>query len=213
MTNVSERAYESILDLILDGKLGPGTWLREEEMAATLGVSRTPVREALGRLGAEGYVNYQRNRGAEIVRWSRTDIEEIYRMRAMVEGLVARLAAQADIDLQALGLLADQMERSIADQPDRLPTELWRNIADLNGEFHRIVMAAIGSERMYSMQLAQLHVPLVLQTYSHYRKSGLQRSFAHHRELIAALEARDPDWAEAVMRAHVFHARAVLLVP
>ncbi|HXV93746.1 MAG TPA: GntR family transcriptional regulator, partial [Pseudonocardia sp.] len=176
-----------------------------------------PVREALRRLSAEGYVVFQPNRGAEIVAWSRADIEEIYELRAQFESFAASRAAVRSLDVAHLKQLAAEMERWIlAPDGSRLPhedvtTERWKEIAALNSDFHRTIVRAAGGERLLSMIRALVQAPLMLQTYKHYSIEGIARSFGHHRELIDAFEAKDPAWAGSVMRAHVFHAKSVLL--
>ena len=88
-------AYEALRERIASGGLGPGTWLREHTVATSLGLSRTPVREALRLLAAEGVVELVHNRGARVVSWSAEDIDEAYRLRALIEGYGAGLAGRA----------------------------------------------------------------------------------------------------------------------
>ena len=90
----TRRAYEALQDGIAAGELSAGSWLREPVVAARLGLSRTPVREALRMLAAEGAVELVHNRGARVVRWSAQDIDEVYRLRGLLEGQGAALAAR-----------------------------------------------------------------------------------------------------------------------
>src|SRR5690242_8818642 len=88
----TRRAYDAIRADIGSGAVEPGAWLRESALAAALGLSRTPVREALRMLAAEGAVELVHNRGARVVQWSAADIDEVYRLRALLEGHAAALA-------------------------------------------------------------------------------------------------------------------------
>src|SRR5688572_13026643 len=102
MTAASDRAVSQLRERILGGEYTPGERLAEVELAEKLGVSRTPVREALRRLAAEGLVDITTNKGARVVDYPRQDLERIFEIRARVEGLSARVAAElattADID-------------------------------------------------------------------------------------------------------------------
>jgi DNA-binding GntR family transcriptional regulator len=92
MTQAADRAYSALRGGILDGRYGSGARLGEIEVADELGLSRTPVREALRRLGSEGLVEVQPRRGARVRAWSTQDLEETYELRALLEGLAARRA-------------------------------------------------------------------------------------------------------------------------
>jgi DNA-binding GntR family transcriptional regulator len=88
-------AYDAIRARIVDGEVAPGQWLRESTVADSLGLSRTPVREALRMLATEGVIEMVPNRGARVVSWTPADIDEVYRLRALLEGHGAALAARA----------------------------------------------------------------------------------------------------------------------
>ncbi len=195
----AEEAYRAIRDQVLSGQRPGGQWLREGELADTLGVSRTPVREALRRLAAEGLVRHEPNRGVQVQSWTVDDLDEIYTLRSLLEPFGSRLAAaggRADVD--RLDELATEMDRAAAgDGPD------LDAITRLNNEFHHLVLVASGNRRLVGLVGAVVQVPLVLRTFSYYSAAALQRSLAHHHELVDALRAGDPDWAESVMRSHV----------
>ena len=103
-------AYEALRERITSGGLGPGTWLREHTVATSLGLSRTPVREALRLLAAEGVVELVHNRGARVVSWSAEDIDEAYRLRALIEGYGAGRAAHC-VDAEFVAELRALQER------------------------------------------------------------------------------------------------------
>jgi DNA-binding GntR family transcriptional regulator len=209
VAQAADRAYESIRAGILSGTHEQGARLREEELADAIGVSRTPVREALRRLTADGLVVLGANRGAQVVSYTDDDLAEIFDLRALLESHAHALAADL-IDAAAIEHLRELAEAMEELGPKRSARSRDR-IAELNREFHGTIVRASGSTRLVSLLQQVVQVPLVHRTFHRYTPEALARSFDHHRELIAALEARDGAWAGAVMRSHVHAARAALL--
>lgn len=211
MARVAQHAYLDIRERILNGDYVAGSRLREQELAASVGASRTPIREALRRLDAEGLIEFSPNRGAMVAAWSQQDLEEIFSLRALLEGFGAMLAATriTTDGLTELEDLASQMEALVA---ERLEGRFER-MAELNNAFHAAVIRAAGSRRLSSSVAGVVQVPLLAQTLRRYDEQHLRRSLAQHRELIAALQARDTEWAQSLMRAHVLGARDALRKP
>jgi DNA-binding GntR family transcriptional regulator len=205
----AEDAYRAIRDQILRGEREGGEWLREGDLAASLGVSRTPVREALRRLDAEGLVRHERNRGVQVASWSIHDLDEIFGLRSVLEPWGSALAATSGLaDLEQLRELADAMD--VAARGSRPDLD---EITALNNQFHRAILAAAGHRRLSQLVSSVVEVPLVWRTFSHYSPEAMRRSLAHHHEIVDALAAQDAAWAESVMRSHVRAARAALLSP
>ncbi len=198
--HAADHAYRLIRDEILAGRRAGGEWLRESEMAEWTGVSRTPVREALRRLTAEGLVRYERHRGVQVQNWSVRDMDEIFSLRSVLEPWGCRLAAlSGTVDIAELDDLAHRMD---AQAPDGRPADVDK-LTELNNTFHRTVLAGADNTRLSTVISSVIQLPLVWRTFSRYTPDALRRSLAHHHELVAALAARDPDWAESVMRSHV----------
>ncbi|SCF03361.1 transcriptional regulator, GntR family [Micromonospora coriariae] len=198
--HAADVAYCLIREQILAGQRSAGEWLREAELAESIGVSRTPVREALRRLTAEGLVRHERNRGVQVQAWSIHDLDEIFSLRSVLEPWGCRLVATTGtIDVDALDALAHQMDEVA---PDGRPTDVDELIA-LNNRFHRMILEASDNRRLAGVVSSMIQMPLVWRTFSRYSPDALRRSLAHHHELVAALAAPDPDWAESVMRSHV----------
>ena len=208
MPRAADHAYRLLKERILQGSLAAGDPLGESELAASLAVSRTPVRDALRRLQAEGLVQQEPNRGARVTDWS-GDVAELYELRMLLEGHAARRAAtrledpQVDRLAELCGLMEHAAQDGAGPDVDR--------IAMLNAQFHRIILSAASSSRLSALTSTVIELPLVLRTFQRYARRDLLRSFAHHRELVDAFRARDPAWAESVMRSHISAARAVLL--
>lgn len=191
--------YRTIRRQILVGERRGGEWLREGEVAAAIGVSRTPVREALRRLAAEGLVRHEPNRGVQVEDWGVGDLDEIFSLRSQLEPWGCGLAATTGLaDHDLLGELADRMEEEARRKRPDLDA-----ITDLNNRFHRLVLEASGNGRLVGMVSTVVEVPLVWRTFSHYSPEAMRRSLAHHHEIVEALRAGDAQWAESVMRSHV----------
>ena len=208
----ADMAYRRIRGDIVSGQLRGGLRLGETELAERYGLSRTPIRESLRRLQSEGLVDVQPHRGATVVDWQSLDVSAIYDLRALVEGFIARQAATriAAEEIDRLSLLCDQMEAMTADMPPG-DIRLVDKIADLNSELHGAVGRAAGGPQIEALRRVVVVVPLVLRMLYTFSTADLQRSNRHHRELLAAFEARNPDWAEAAMRAHVLAGKSMLL--
>jgi DNA-binding GntR family transcriptional regulator len=195
-------AYEALRERIASGGLGPGAWLREHTVATSLGLSRTPVREALRLLAAEGVVELVHNRGARVVSWSAEDIDEAYRLRALIEGYGAGLAAaRADpaciADLRAL---QERYERALEEQ-DAPST------AACNDDFHAAVLAASGSTRLPLLVATVSSAPLVRRVLQSYDDDDRRRSVMAHRDVITAIAHGDADLATSAMSSHILAAR------
>jgi DNA-binding GntR family transcriptional regulator len=194
-----------VRDGIAQGRLSPGEWLREGALAEDLGLSRTPVREALRVLAAEGLVELVHNRGARVVRWTAEDIEETYRLRALLEGEAASLAARRAVPEQLATLegTCAAHARAVADD---LPAV---EQAAANDAFHAAVLQAAGSPRLLGLHAIVTSAPLVARALSGYDAVDRQRSVLAHGDVLMAVRQRDPELAAAAMRSHILAARYV----
>ncbi|MEV0585423.1 GntR family transcriptional regulator [Nonomuraea sp. NPDC050310] len=199
---------DDLRNLILDGHYTPGDRLGEVELAESLGVSRTPVREALRRLQSEGLVEIVANRGARVVEYPAEDLETVFELRARIEGLAARQAA-ATASIEEADRL-HEVAVAVKEHAERDELDL---VYRLNAEFHQGLVRLGGSTVLAQSISSLIHSPVLLRTYSSFDAEAMRRSVNHHIEVAAAVRAGDPDWAEAVMRAHLFSARASLLGP
>ena len=202
-----EKAYNTIRSGILEGRFPPASRITEQEVAAESGVSRTPVREALRRLQAEGLLKFVPNQGAVVASWSDRDVEEIFELRAMLESYVAEKAAEHATPEQ-IARLRELAERQYVLSQQGGDAELAQ-VSELNSQFHYLLQEAAGSQRLDAILGQLVEVPLVSRTFMSYSPGQLVRSAQHHREIVIALEERDGPSAAAVMRAHVLAARQV----
>lgn len=201
-------ACEAIREAIRSGRFSGGDRIREVEVCDMAQVSRTSVRHALALLAAEGYVELRPNRGAVVIDWTEENLLEIFDLRAMLEGYGASLAAlRATAQESAMMRAEAELFASLAgaaDAPD------MRIVAESNNRLHRLILDAGKNKRLASMLVAVVHIPLVKQTFGKYSRASLARSAAQHLELVEAIEARDPVWAQAAMCAHIHAAKKVI---
>lgn len=203
--SVVDRVYAALRARIVDGELGRGVKLRQEALAEELGVSRTPLREALRRLAAEGLVEFHPNRGAHVVELSPEDVRAAYEARLIVEPGAARLAAARRPSDQLAALRAAvEAQRTSADQ-----------LASYSASraFHLALVRASGNE--YLVRLAEtLWVPGLAQAiYDRQveRPELLASDLAEHERIAAAVEDGDLELAEVLTRRHIESALARML--
>lgn len=212
LERAADRAYQLLRKDIVAGGLEGGRHLAETELAIQYGFSRTPIREALRRLQSEGLVEVIPHRGARVVDWHTYDVEGMYDLRIAVECFVTRRAATrlTGEEIEGLALLCDQMETvtraGTAGDPDTVTS-----FTELNSLFHGGVAAAADAAYAIPARDMLVALPMILQAVHNYAPLGYTRSNAHHRELLAAFRAKDPDWAENVMRLHVLASKASIM--
>ena len=201
LSKAADRAYDTIGGLILGGHYKPGDRLSEEELSRLCGVSRTPVRDALRRLAAEYFVVIRPNQGAQVAVWKRQDIEDLFHMRALLEGMAAARAASRrdEACLAHLDRCVERIDKAVNAEPE---PNVAQFLAD-NTAFHRAILEAADSPRL-SATLGNLIAPaIVSRTADHYSRADLRRSNEHHRELIEALRNRDAQLADSIMQVHI----------
>jgi DNA-binding GntR family transcriptional regulator len=203
-----DKAYRTVKDGIISGRYPGGARITEQEVAATAGVSRTPVREALRRLQSEGLVDFTPNFGAVVTVWTEADSDEVFELRAMLEAYGARRASRHASDEQ-LARLRELAEAQYRESIERRSGYLDR-ISEINNRFHHALQEAAASPRLTRVLSSLIEAPLVMKTFHVYTPEDLTRSAQHHLELCRALELRDAEWASSVMSSHIHAARGAL---
>jgi DNA-binding GntR family transcriptional regulator len=204
--SASAAAGEVIREAIVDGRLPPGRRLKEEELARELGMSRTPVREALLMLESEGLVESIPRRGATVRSYAVGDLDDVYQLRALLEGYAARRAATR-ISPDDLARLEESCDRF-----DRLRAE--DDLLDLvkeNLRFHSVIHEAAASDRLAALIRKVIEIPLVYKSFYWYSPEQKLISQHYHRQLTRALRLGDGERAELIMKEHVLEARDFLL--
>lgn len=194
--SLGERAYRQIWEAIQQGRLLPGTRMREVEIAQWLGISRTPVREALARLVSEGLAVNDAQRGMVIAELDQRAVGELYIMRETLEGTAARLAAQHASELE-IALLCEIVEREA-----RIGNDAAQQ-AKNNRAFHEALYQS-AHNRYLNKTLGTLHESLALLGQTTLALPGRSdTAIKEHKAIVNAIKRRDPDKAEAAARAHI----------
>ncbi|MBY6006081.1 GntR family transcriptional regulator [Salipiger bermudensis] len=189
-------AYALLLQEITSGRLEPGTRITETELAERLQMSRTPVREALRRLEAEGLVTHKPRVGVIVRQLSYSELMELYEMRWVLEGTAARLAARAasDVEIEELAAINDEMAACAGD---------GAALYALNRQFHTTLIAAARNRYLVkSVRSIELTLQILGPTPLREMRRA-QEVIAEHAAVVEALRARDGAGAEAAMRAHM----------
>lgn len=199
----ADLAHHALREALRAGLLAPGERVREDEIAAALGISRTPVREALHRMQARGLLDAA-GRGLAVARLDRRQVLELYEMREILEGTAARLAARhaAEAELTLLDRLAAASAAAGAGP----------EAAAANRRFHRAMQEA--AHNRYLLQtLDELDDAIALLGPTTLAEPGRAAAAAgEHAAILAAIVARDADRAEALARAHIRGARDARLL-
>lgn len=190
-----QSAYERLLDEIRAGAISPGARLREEDLAARLGISRTPVREAIRRLEADGLVEHQPRLGARLRRLGHDEVMELYEMRVVLEGTAARLAARTAAPLE----LAELAEINAMMAEARDPVQRAR----ANRQFHTALLNAARNRFLRRSMLGLRRTALVLGRSTMFDVDRAAEAVTEHAAVLEALTSRDGAAAEALMRAHM----------
>ena len=199
----SERVYRSLRDRIVTGGLPPGARLVELELAQQFDSSRTPVREALKRLSAEGLVSIDPARGMVVREIDPAEAEDIYVIREVIDGLAARLAAPrvTEDDVTKLHVLMDTQRECVSDGD-------WLEMTRANRRFHEVIYRTSGSRHLLDIagNLHDLVRTFSLRCFANPERGQLV--IDEHERIAECLAAHDADGAETASKEHIAHARA-----
>lgn len=196
---------EQIREKIYRYELSPGDWIDEQRLGVELGVSRTPMREGLKLLAAEGLVTVRPRRGCYVTKLTDEDVDQIFVLMARLEGWCAHEAAQR-LDAKALRTL-ESLHASLETLAAAHDAGRYH---EKNVEFHAEIQRLSGN-RWLANVVAELRIVMRLARVQTLRYPGrFQTSIEEHRQLMAALRARSPQRAEAAMRTHLLNQLDVL---
>jgi GntR family transcriptional regulator of vanillate catabolism len=209
--SLAEQAREAIQRAILDGSIAPGERISIERIAGELGVSRTPVREALKALEGDGLVDLEPNRGAMVRQVARDDLFHRYAIRGMIEGYAAELACEADAPGVAKELAANcKRARKIIDGKRATEPKNVRELVELNLAFHGLLRERSESPTISSL-LGRLRNPASFSVFFWSSPARQRDSLEHHEAILAAFEAGDPKAARRRVEQHLLDARDFLM--
>lgn len=204
--SLGEHVFESLKHSIIRGKISPGEWLVESHIAETLGISRTPVREAIHKLEREGLIERQPRGGFTVLGLDRDDIEETFGIRSVLEGYAARLAAvkHEAKELKDLENKIDEFQKAL----DRKKMNL---LPAINTEFHDLLYRLSKSPKLINMINA-----LRDQIYRYREMILKERKFAttsnlDHKKMLKYIRNRDAEGAERLVRDHILRGQEMVL--
>lgn len=213
---------EKLRQRIISGEIQPETRLTEQGLSQELGVSRTPVREALGRLAEERLLDYQPNRGFVVRRFGLKDVNDTCTVRANLEGLACRLIIERRLPAEALtpiyDLVEDQRQVLYGEEWDRQRALLWQ---ELNRDFHVALMDLADNYWLSDAVRRVRHLPMVYagSWRGHdpeaqvllFERHHSKQAHAEHVRILKALERNESERAEGLMREHILTNRDVLI--
>jgi len=198
--SLHDEVASRVRDMIIEGALAPGARIYEEQLAKTLGVSRTPMREALKTLASEGLIELAAARGAVVKRFSPKDVRDMLDVLAVLEPFAARLACKGASDEQIAELRALH-DRMAALFKARNRLEYYK----LNQDFHSGVLRLSGNAALQSAHLAIQSRLKRIRYIGNSEPRKWKDAMAEHDEMIRRLEARDGDGLAAVLARHMEH--------
>jgi DNA-binding GntR family transcriptional regulator len=210
--STTREVYVRLRDAIVSGALAPDMRLYEQRLAADLGVSRTPVREALAMLDAEELVVSENNRGTVVRRISYEEVRETYEVRAVIEGYAARLAA-ARIgrgQLDGLRALDEQMKQAISGR-GKPAEEQVGELGRLNADFHQAIANATENHVLARTVGFLLNTPLYARAYHAYADLSKRASISDHGRMIDLLRTHDAEACEEFWRGHLYRGRDYMI--
>lgn len=202
--SLGDRVHQELKRLILDGKFRAGERIREADVTSQLGVSRTPVREAFRRLESEGLLKFEAQRGVVVAELDRQEVAELYAMRQHMEGFAARCAAQhaTDSEIQALLYILEQT---------RIVDDEIHQFNQVNWELHYAIYAAAHNRFLIRAFDALSNFMSLLQGAKYIPPGRPELLYEEHRQIVEAIQARDPDAADKAAQTHVRNAFLVHL--
>jgi DNA-binding GntR family transcriptional regulator len=196
--SLRDQVYDYLRDAILSGRLEPGRHIVERDIAAQMQISTTPVKEALRRLEQDGLVTNRPRRGVHVSDLALTSVSEVVEIRAMLEGMAARLAATK---------MTSEQRRQLAQQVERMQgltdTLSEEELFLANSEFHATIRQ-IGANQMINKFVAEIRsFDLGVRRQALHYPEEVRRGFAEHQQIFQAITDRDGQRAEQLMRAHI----------
>ena len=202
-TPVRESTYNNLKSDVLAGRFNPGERLTEEHLAKNMGVSRTPVREALHKLASEGLVKPLESRGFSVARDSREEMEDLFDIRAALEGYAVRLICECITQASI-----DALEDLIRKAENALKRNNLDEIFKYNTRFHDVLHGVISHKsRFHNLIVDTRKYVLRYRKDSLHYLAGARRTIDGHKKILLAIGLKNPDLCERVMREHVQEAK------
>jgi DNA-binding GntR family transcriptional regulator len=199
--------YKFIKEAIIQGKYEPGLRLTEESLARELGLSRTPIREAIKQLESEDLITPLK-RGVRVRQFTKEDIRQIYDIRTLLEGYAASQAAihRSDKDLKKMSdenlLYEKAINRYVASNSKNID-----EIVNVNQQFHHAIVVASKNEQINYHISKVVVLPLVFRSFYWYNNTQIKRSYEVHQVILEAIKDRDTERARIALQEHIYEGR------
>ena len=203
---------EALREQLLQGEFPPNARLQEIALAERMGVSRTPIREALSVLARDGLLDYAPNRGYTVRHFSLDDILSAFRVRAVLEGLGCRLLAEqglSDDTGQRLQQALRRGEQLLQDA--QLPQGQFDEWREMNKSFHLAILLATRNDLLVRFAKISRNIPIVFNgSFKWYSMKDFHRSQDHHEVIYSAMKNHQPERADFMMQEHILQAAEIL---
>lgn len=206
---LADNVFDSLRSAIVSGEFPPGSKINEPQLAERYGISRGPLREAIRRLEGCKLVDIKPNVGAKVVSLNGAQAIEIYEIREYLEGLACRLAAEhaESSECHSLRQLLAQHEQQIQSENGR---QYYQQEGDL--DFHFQVVQMSGNKRLFQLLCDELyHLLRLYRAQTSRQPSRPEQAFNEHHRIVDAIEERDGELAEMLMRRHISNAKKMLI--
>ncbi|MHB9070191.1 MAG: GntR family transcriptional regulator [Sedimentisphaerales bacterium] len=188
---ISDQIYETLLKQIIDHKLKPGERLLEEQLGRDLGVSRTPLRDAINALAKDGFIRVEPRRGASVRDFQLRDLIEVYDIRMVLEGLAAKLAV-GNINHDVLEHLINEFKNNDV-----------RKLLKADTSLHQIIIGSCNNVKLQEMLTNLGNLVQVFRTAGYRSATRSKSATVYHIKIVKALMNRDGGEAERLMREHI----------
>lgn len=204
-SSLGTSVYNELRQRIIDGHLKSGERLREVELASLLGVSRTPIREAIKRLESEGFASYVSSRGAIVAEFTPEQAIELYAVREILEGAAARFAAQ-HANAAEIQLIEDllEAERKLGENPEER--------AKLNRRFHGTIYQMAHNRYLLGILTKSRDYMVLLHKTTYYASGRAESAYGEHAAIVEAIKNRDVEAAEEAARLHIREAQRIRMM-
>ncbi len=206
---LSDNVFDQLRRAIVSGEFPPGSKINEPQLAERYGISRGPLREAIRRLEGCKLVDIKPNVGAKVVSLNGSQVIEIYEIRESLEGLACRLAAE-----HADSSECDSLRQLLAQHEQQIQSENGRRYYQQEGDldFHFQVVQMSGNKRLFQLLCNELyHLLRLYRVQTSRQPSRPEQAFREHHRIVDAIEERDCELAEMLMRRHISNAKKMLI--
>lgn len=204
--DLGTKVYDLLFNWLVTQKIKPGDRLIEERLAKELNISRTPIRAALSRLAQDGLIELIPRKGGSVKKLDGKDVEEVYGLRQVLEGLAIRLFG-SKISENELNKLKELLKRS----KTYLSKESVVQLAKLDSEFHRFIIDNCGNDKLVDFLDSLYNFVQIFRVMGYYRPIRARQAWREHSNILEALTKRDIDKSQKLLEGHIENTKKYIL--